>query len=566
MEGNMFLNIKKNPKVEKPTVSEKPPTKIKEKKTDVNILEHINDLSKTYTLVQFDQLIANIHSNINEVKDQKFIKRTICKYARVKKGKIYFNVSKESTEMTFKQLKKELLESKTTKPSGGDFMFSKKTTEICEESEEESDNEDDMWEYSKQQLKYTKKTDEKHGPFGTSWVNDKQFDDPVTSTIERRTKVLNGLMEIEYPEQRSSEWYELRETRATASDGGCIVGMNSHEPQYKFLIKKVLKPPFESNMYCYHGTKLEQIATMVYEYRTNTKVTEFGLVAHPKYSFLAASPDGIVSKYKLDGKHLTKNVGRMLEIKCPVRRQIKTEGYIKGVICPIYYWVQVQLQLECCNLDECDFWQCDIAEYDDREDFIRDTDKNEPFRSRTSGMEKGCLIQVISKDRIEDVKNGDYLKVIWEDSKHIYPPKVEMTPEECDKWIAETMSQFNKTCPNGYYFDKVIYWKLMKTHNVTIKRDKEWFKEYLPTIEKLWNYVLYFRKNEEKSKIFFDYIQHLPIKNNKKIMNLAEYMYNEPDDSDNVKVKEYTKKIHEIIQETLKNKKEKEEIDAIDEE
>ena len=114
---------------------------------------------------------------------------------------------------------------------------------------------------------------------------------------------------------------------------------------------------------------LEEPATMVYQYRMNVTVEEFGLMIHPKYSFLGASPDGIVNHYKLNGKHKTKYVGRMLEIKCPKVRKIKMDGPIKNHICPIYYWDQVQLQLECCDLEECDFWQCKISLYKTRQEF-----------------------------------------------------------------------------------------------------------------------------------------------------------------------------------------------------
>ena len=75
----------------------------------------------------------------------------------------------------------------------------------------------------------------------------------------------------------------------------------------------------------------------------------------------------------------------MLEIKCPNRRRIKLNldepitdlilGSKKG-ICPSYYWCQVQLQLNCCDLDECDFWQCEIIEYVDRVDFVNDSKEN----------------------------------------------------------------------------------------------------------------------------------------------------------------------------------------------
>ena len=92
----------------------------------------------------------------------------------------------------------------------------------------------------------------------------------------------------------------------------------------------------------------------------------------------------------------------MLEIKCPLSRKIEMEGDIDDIL-PIYYQVQVQLQLECCDLDECDFWQCKITEYVSRVEFINDTDPIEGFRSKRTGFEKGCLIQLIPKSKMKEI-------------------------------------------------------------------------------------------------------------------------------------------------------------------
>ena len=105
-----------------------------------------------------------------------------------------------------------------------------------------------------------------------------------------------------------------------------VLNENKYEMQYSFIEKKVDEPQFQNNPACYHGKMLEEPATMIYEYRKNVIVEEFGLMMHPNYKFVGASPDGIVSPFKLDGKSLTKLVGRMLEIKCPVTRKIKTTG------------------------------------------------------------------------------------------------------------------------------------------------------------------------------------------------------------------------------------------------
>jgi putative phage-type endonuclease len=394
-----------------------------------------------------------------------------------------------------------------------------------------------------------KMTQPEYGPYGTQWIHDKQTNDVLSDKEKRLSDVLDGLLDIEYPEQRSKGWFRMRDGKITASDGGCVLGDNSYEAEYKFLLKKVNKPPFNGGEACYNGKKFERIATMIYEYRMNVYVEEFGLVGHPTYDFLGASPDGIVGKYKLDKKSLTKYVGRMIEIKCPLSRKIKTSGPIKDHICPIYYWDQVQLQLECCDLDECDFWQCELEHYKNRKEFIDDTDASEPFRTRPKngikGQEKGCLIQLLPMKYLSQlvktktiIKNNEefdvdeideekYKETIYEYASFIYPPKIEMSPQECDLWINETLANlpYDKKYA-GLVFDKVIYWKLRKAHNVVIEREKEWFAEKLPILKKMWDYVLFFRSNPNKMKLLTDYLDSMIMKTNTKVMKMIADIYN----------------------------------------
>jgi len=227
-----------------------------------------------------------------------------------------------------------------------------------------------------------------------------------------------------------------------------------------------------------------------------------------------------------------------LEIKCPLSRKLVEDGPIVIVdgqmiyengevlpfidksikpICPVYYWVQMQLQLECCNLEECDFWQCEIREYESREDFIEDTDQNEPFRSKKFGFEKGCLIQLLPKKT-----NLSYWSNVHENATFLYPPKIEMSQEDCDKWIAETLSNYRDM---NFKFDKIIYWRLEQSKNVVVKRNREWFSRALPRFRKMWNYVLFLRQNPEKMKLFLDYVDSRSMKRNKEIMNVIEKLY-----------------------------------------
>lgn len=362
-----------------------------------------------------------------------------------------------------------------------------------------------------------------YGPYGTQWVHDVQVDDIYDDVLEKRAKQYDALRAIVLPEQRSPEWFQMRTGKITASDGGTVLGLNKYEPQYKFILKKTIGSTFKSNKFCYHGKKFEEPATMIYAYRMNVTVEEFGLMGHPTINFLGASPDGICNRFKYNGINQSKFVGRMLEIKCPLSRQIKMEGPIKDHICPIYYWIQVQLQLECCDLEECDFWQCKISEYKNRNEFIEDTDPSEPFRSTFSGFEKGCLIQLLPKNKINDTINGKYWSVVHEDAIFIYPDQIEMTPYDCDMWISQTINSL-RSIPTyfNYVFDKVVYWRLEESKNVVIKRDRAWFAENLPTFKRMWDYVLFLRNHKDKLDLFVQYVETRKIKRNNNIMKVVD--------------------------------------------
>ncbi len=391
-----------------------------------------------------------------------------------------------------------------------------------------SNTNSDEYNYKDEKYLKIKYTDVKYGPFTESWIHDEnQFDDNIMEIHKKRQQVVKNLMEIEYPAQRSEQWFKDRDTLISASDGGCVVGVNKHESPYKFILKKVFGSTFKSNEFCYHGKKYEQIATMIYENRMNVKVHEFGLVRSKKHTFLGASPDGIVGFYKSDNKHLTNRVGRMLEIKCPFIRKIKHDGEIKDHQVPIYYWVQVQLQLQCCELDECDFWQCELSEYKSRNDFIKDTSVKEPWRSKKNNLEKGCVIQLIPKSRKKDIEDGNYLNVIYEDAIFMYPDSIEWGPQKLDDWVEQSRKIIDTDEKyKDFEFDKVIYWKLETSSSVTVYKDEEWFTENLPILEKMWNYVLFYRENKDKQKELQEYLDKQEYKSNVKIMKFIDDHYN----------------------------------------
>lgn len=371
----------------------------------------------------------------------------------------------------------------------------------------------------------SKHTEDEYGPYSTQNVHDKQNDDIFTADEKRREKQFAKLRAVKLPSQRSAEWHAMRDGMLTASDGGAILGVSKYDPPYTVILKKLEKPPFTSNEHCYHGKKYEEPATMIYSYRMNAQVGEFGLMQHPEHKIVGASPDGICNGLKLDGVSKSKLIGRMLEIKCPSRRKILTEGDIKGEICPLHYWVQVQLQLECCDLDECDFWQCKITEYNNKEQFISDTENNEPFRSAETGFEKGCVIQLMPKSSWTTIDSGEmtYEQCVYEYATFIYQPKVEMTPYEIDLWISNEVATFyQKPEYIELYIDRVFYWRLDMSKNVLVKRDRQWFIDALPVFKQAWQWISFLRKNKLQRKLLIDYVNTRKVKKNDDIMDVIE--------------------------------------------
>lgn len=318
----------------------------------------------------------------------------------------------------------------------------------------------------------------------------------------RRYDQVRKLVAIPQPEQRSEEWYAMRREMVTASSVGSCLGLDKYKSARALLVEKCFGSSFSENMYVYHGKKYEQVAALVYQHLYDVFVHEFGLIRSESSRFLGASPDGIATNQRfadfcLDPPAVASDflqlvaepaalhplVGRMLEIKCPVRRVIRTLGEVRGEVCPMGYWCQVQTQLYACELDECDFFQCDIVEYGSYEEYLLDDCSDARFfhngeeRALPAFCRKGILLEFVRAD------SGDS-ECIWNrEPRHVYPRTLQRLP-------------FNELPPfdlAGHKFHRVIYWKLRLAATATIARDDAWLSEHLPKIQDFWGQVEYFR-------------------------------------------------------------------------
>ena len=291
--------------------------------------------------------------------------------------------------------------------------------------------------------------------------------------IEKLEEQINYLKSVPQPEQRTNEWYAFRYKYLTASNIWKAFISQSTKNQ---LIYEKCKPLYtttdtevsssmsvntESPMHW--GQKYEPVSVSLYEHLYKTKVSEFGCIPHKNITCLAASPDGI-NTCKSSGRY-----GRMLEIKNIFNREINGNPKME-------YWVQMQLQLEVCNLNECDFLETRFTEYADEEEFLADTDNNSILKLFTSKDEKykGIFMYFI--------ENGQPKYEYYNDSFN-EPTSNGISLEKFRIW-EESMMEKNKK--NTWV--KNNYWKLDEYSCVLVLRNKLWFhyaKEYLADIWKI---------------------------------------------------------------------------------
>ena len=280
--------------------------------------------------------------------------------------------------------------------------------------------------------------------------NNKSYNLTINFTkIENTIKYLKN---IRQPEQRTDEWYKFRNSTLTASNIWKVFASEYSQTQ---LILEKCEPlnidkfkVTNTNSPLHWGQKYEPVSILYYESIYSTKVDEFGCIPHSKYSFIAASPDGIVCDKS------SNLFGRMLEIKNVVSREIT--GIPK-----MEYWIQMQIQMEVCNLNECDFLETKFTEYLSREEYLLDDETKY----------KGIILQFL---------NGDI-------PHYIYAP-FGLTDISSIKYQEWESSKFQEN--QNLEFITTLYWKLEKISCVLVLRNKMWFNCIVNNIENFWKILI----------------------------------------------------------------------------
>jgi len=262
-----------------------------------------------------------------------------------------------------------------------------------------------------------------------------------------RLKV-DALRAIPIVEQKSAEWHEIRRNLITASDFAQALGEGKFGTQKQLYRKKCgfEDDSFNSNLApLVWGNMFEQVAQTIYAQRNDVHVYEFGIIKHPTLDFFGASPDGI-----------TEN-GIMIEIKCPYKRKINGE-------IPSQYYYQIQGQLDVCDLQECDYFECEFS----------DMGAEAPDPS-TCIFEYGAIVQ----------RDNMVPKYLYSETKRSW------VTNELETWVKDNTANES---------DIIHYYKLDTCNCLRVERNKTFLEEKLELLRGVWEKVSEYRSDESLYK------------------------------------------------------------------
>lgn len=276
---------------------------------------------------------------------------------------------------------------------------------------------------------------------------------------ERYAKV-KRIQEAPQIPQRSEEWYRNYSKVLTASEFSALftntkrrkdlVLSKATPPQEQVSNFRLACPTDEMNAIGW-GIRFEPVVKQLLEYKDKCKLYEPGRLQHATNTHLAASPDAIV-----ESSLHTEQVGRLIEIKCPYSRSIGGE-------IPSDYWIQMQIQMEVTDVDECEYIEVNLLS--------RRAHQTEPL----------------------DLSGTTYQGVLY----LIKQTVEEGTPYELRYVYGEIGSTEMPPIPEGFTCIERIPWGLKSWHRKLVHRDRAWYEGTKPWQEAFWNDVETVRQGGE---------------------------------------------------------------------
>jgi hypothetical protein len=331
-------------------------------------------------------------------------------------------------------------------------------------------------------------------------------------------KLIEYIESIPLVEQKTPEWFKLREDMISASDAGSFLrkGGGASKALDALKIKLGLKSYCNSSAPpLMHGNTYEDVSRAIYESRNSVVVTEYGILSSPT-PCIGASPDGIITKCLKDTYECQAKFGRLLEIKNPYSRvidntikpeymvQILQQQYTTGI--PICDFVETTIVDSYCNTNNSNYKPYAnlgemLADKLDKTNLTwesRIKNKNIPCDNLNKfGNEKGLLIWYKKQITFSDTRHKYVL----------YPLNGLYETETIEKWIVDTNSEYWK---QGYQYVCTKFWRLDVYCEKTVVYDQTLFEgEYVPQLCKVWDVIKYCVELKAKGGDVAKYIEEI---------------------------------------------------------
>jgi hypothetical protein len=285
------------------------------------------------------------------------------------------------------------------------------------------------------------------------------YEEQYKTKLEQKLKnISNDIPSIEYLdelcnrkqiEQRTPEWYAQMTTIISASELGNLFG--APRQRAKMVVSKTLpyeprNQPLANLSDCMSafdwGIRFEPVVKLIYEYKYKVTVKELGRLYHQTDQRCTASPDGLVYKCPEN-----KRTGRLIEIKCPVTREI--DGSI-----PKDYYAQIQMQLHVTGLKLCDYIEA-----------VFSSKYNNLQQKEGPGLYNGFVGLI----RYAEIKDGQEFYYVY-------------SPINCE-------SEWSPSILEDEEIVEIIPWRLQQWSEQIVIRSEEWWASIKPMIDVFWEDV-----------------------------------------------------------------------------
>ena len=243
-------------------------------------------------------------------------------------------------------------------------------------------------------------------------------------------------------DQRTDAWHAKRGEMLTASEIYKALPDATPAQKHEMMMSKLIprvRTEGPGPRALVWGTRFEPIAKEIYCSLSDfpMEIVDTTCIPHPEVSFLGASPDGIIKTTGLRN-------GRLVEFKCPISRVFSDDSEV-----PKAYYHQMQLQMECTGLEECEYieFQFKVMSYSE-----------------------------------------------WMDSKAEYKGFYAVTDDEMQvryRGLSDTRDPATwRTEVLGTTDDwNIVYWVLEKYRMKVVEHEVDWLSKNLPSITEVWNSI-----------------------------------------------------------------------------